>query len=95
MIVFKSSLFKGTSIGVYTLGFELVLSCIRVGGDYMTGSDSFSSFLPWTLFLSFSYLISVQIEENITEMVLVDSWRTTNSLCGFLSLLLLLLLFWL
>ena len=38
-----SSLFKGTSIGVYTLGFGLVLFCIRDGSNnYMPGND----FLP-------------------------------------------------
>ena len=31
----------------------------------------------WTAFLSFSCLISVQIEEKVTGMPLVDSWRTT------------------
>ena len=25
----------------------------------------------------------MQIEEKITEKPVVDSWRTTNSLCGF------------
>ena len=37
-----SSLFKGTSIGVYTLGFGLVLFCIRGGSNInMPGNDIF------------------------------------------------------
>ena len=37
-----SNLFKGTSIGVYTLGFGLVLFCIRGSSNsYMPGNNFF------------------------------------------------------
>ena len=37
-----SSLFKGTFVRVYTLGFGLVLLCIRDGSNnYMPGNDFF------------------------------------------------------
>ena len=43
-------------------------------------------------FLLFDFSAKRKVEK-VTEMVFVDSWRTTNSLGEFLSLLLLLLLF--
>ena len=69
-------------------------SCCALHTRLSNVHEQLSAFMNRILkFLLFDFSAKRKVEK-VTGMPLVDSWRTTNSLCEFLSLLLL-LLFWL